>query len=52
VAAVSLSADEYLADVDAGAFAAQVYELLSDPSIQKQVLKFMGDHRSRRFYQV
>lgn len=90
VAAVSLSADEYLGGIDAQSFAAQVkipilfitakndpygsmdtsskfyssaattqqekmlvvvpgnahgYELLSDPSIQLQVLKFMQDHR-------
>jgi dienelactone hydrolase len=90
VAAVSLSADEYLRSVDAGSFAAQVkipilfitakddpygsmdtstkfyslaatpqsekqlvvvpgsahgYELLSDPALQSQVLKFMQDHR-------
>jgi dienelactone hydrolase len=90
IAAVSLSADEYLAGVDAASFAAQVkipilfitakedpygsydtstkfyslaatpqsekllvvvpgsdhgYELLSDPSIQAQVLKFMQDYR-------
>ncbi len=90
VAAVSLSADEYLGGVDAGSFAAQVkipvlfitarddpygsmdtstkfyslaatpqqdkqlvvvpgsdhgYELLSDPSIRAQVLKFIQDHQ-------